>query len=347
MSLWVADISAHNTDYSGIVANNNAVIVKATEGISYVNPLANAQIQAVQKAGKHLGIYHFIVGGVDVKAQADYFYNQIKNYANQDGVMLILDWERPSGYPALTGNEPKVFLDRLYDLTGKKGLLYIGHSDVISPNYDWSDITGDYSLWVAGYPVNKGDAFSTTLQQWADANYFSNKAYNKAVVAMWQYDSVPYDRSIFYGDDNAWKAYGSKTGKATVNPTPVKPANVTPSKPASVSAIQQFKNANNHFTNTKTFRVDKIAKVNGIWQMINYSLAGGTDANWTLNGIPLDIVDNVTRGNAPTQVGDMMKFSRGYDNGTIDKYDPATNGVGIVFGKYGIVWFNADAFINL
>lgn len=120
------------------------------------------------------------------------------------------------------------------------------------------------------------------------------------------------------------------------------------SKPAtSSSAIQQFKNVGNHFTNTKTFKVDKIAKVNGIWQMINYNLAGGKDADWTNNGIPLDIVDNVTRGMSPTQIGDVMRFSRGYDNGTIDKYDTATNGVGIVFGKYGIIWFNADAFIKL
>ncbi|MGB2510727.1 lytic exoenzyme target recognition domain-containing protein [Leuconostoc mesenteroides] len=120
------------------------------------------------------------------------------------------------------------------------------------------------------------------------------------------------------------------------------------SKPAtSSSAIQQFKNVGNHFTNTKTFKVDKIAKVNGIWQMINYNLAGGKDADWTNNGIPLDIVDNVTRGMSPTQVGDVMKFSSGYDKGTIDKYDTATNGVGIVFGKYGIIWFNAGAFIKL
>lgn len=132
------------------------------------------------------------------------------------------------------------------------------------------------------------------------------------------------------------------------NKAPSKPS--TPSKNTSsnkVSAIQQFKNAGNHFTNTKAFRVDKIAKVNGIWQMINYGLAGGKDADWTTNGIPLDIVDNTTRGMSPTQTGDLMRFSAGYDNGTIDKYDPATNGVGIVFGKYGIIWFNADEFIKL
>ena len=146
--------------------------------------------------------------------------------------------------------------------------------------------------------------------------------------------------------EEMWEADGSPYFYV-YRQTNSKPANVTPAQPASVSSIQQFKNAGNHFTNTHTFKVDKIEQVNGIWQMINYELAGGQDADWTLNGIPLDIVDNVTRGNAPTQVGDSMKFSSGYDNGTIDEYDTASNGVGVVFGEYGIIWFNADAFIKL
>lgn len=114
-------------------------------------------------------------------------------------------------------------------------------------------------------------------------------------------------------------------------------------------AIKDFKAVGNHFTNTKSFKVDKIVKdYDGNYQAISYWLAGGTDADMTLNGIPLAILDNVTRGNnAPSQNGDYMRFAAGYDNGTIDKYDSATNGIGIVFGKYGIIWFNADAFIQL
>ncbi|AFY98208.1 putative lysin [Leuconostoc phage P793] len=129
---------------------------------------------------------------------------------------------------------------------------------------------------------------------------------------------------------------------------PVPQSKPAPNQPVS-SAIQQFKNAGNHFTNTKPFKVDKIVKdYDGNYQAISYWLAGGTDADMTLNGIPLAILDNVTRGNnAPSQNGDYMRFAAGYDNGTIDKYDTATNGVGIVFGKYGIIWFNADAFIKL
>jgi len=121
------------------------------------------------------------------------------------------------------------------------------------------------------------------------------------------------------------------------------------SKPAtSSSAIQSFKNAGGVFTAYKTFRVDKIAQVNGIWQMINVGLAGGNDFNWNYNGIPLDILDNVTRGNqAATQVGDTLKFNGNYNHGTIDYYDHASNAVGIKYGGYSEIWFNADAFIKL
>ena len=114
------------------------------------------------------------------------------------------------------------------------------------------------------------------------------------------------------------------------------------------SAIQAFKNASNEFTAYGKFRADEIKQVNGIWQAINYGLAGGRNFSWKNNGIPLDILDNVTRGNqAPTRVGDKLKFNGANNHGTIDQYDPASNGVGITYGKYGIVWFNADAFIKL
>ena len=142
----------------------------------------------------------------------------------------------------------------------------------------------------------------------------------------------------------AQKIYnGGKVSGSSSNSANAKPAK----KPAASSAIQQFKNAGNAFTATKTFRVDEIKKVNGIWQAINYDLAGSKKFNWTNNGIPLAILDNVTRGNsAPTKVGDKVKFMKGYASGTIDRYDSASNGVGIIEGRYGMVWYNANALLN-
>ncbi|MBU7556814.1 hypothetical protein KGP42_04230 [Weissella paramesenteroides] len=151
-----------------------------------------------------------------------------------------------------------------------------------------------------------------------------------------------FDVSILY--DNFFTA-GTDKNAVVPNVTPSAPVVNKPS--SSNSAIQQFKNAGGKFTAYKSFRVDKIAYVNGMWQAINYDLAGGKDASWTTNGIPLAILDNVTRGNyRATRVGDTVKFKAGYNYGTIDRYSAGTNGVGIVEGRYGFKWYNADSLLN-
>jgi len=59
------------------------------------------------------------------------------------------------------------------------------------------------------------------------------------------------------------------------------------------------------------------------------------------------MVDNLTRGNyAPTQVGDKLKISIPYNYGTIDYYHVPSNGVGIIMGYYGPVWFSATTWWN-
>jgi hypothetical protein len=185
--------------------------------------------------------------------------------------------------------------------------------------------------WLAQYPYVPTSAmkhYSTEhAWQWTSNQTFAS-SYGR------------FDASILY--DNFFTA---GTDKNAVVP------NVTPSKPVvnkpDTSATRQFKNAGNRFTAYKSFRVDKIAYVNGMWQAINYDLAGGKDASWTANGIPLAVLDNVTRGNyRATRVGDMVKFKAGYNHGTIDRYDNASNGAGIVEGRYGMIWYNANSLLN-
>ena len=147
-----------------------------------------------------------------------------------------------------------------------------------------------------------------------------------------------FDASILYDD---FFTSGVKVGKPVT--VPAKPVQRPQGQ---TSAIQKFKNAGNKFTAYKSFRVDKIAYVNGMWQVINYDMAGGKDANWTTNGIPLAMLDNITRGNSqPTRVGDQVKFMAGYNHGTIDRYDNGSNGTGIVEGRYGMIWYNANSLL--
>lgn len=155
-------------------------------------------------------------------------------------------------------------------------------------------------------------------------------------------DPVAYFESMGVSYSKLKNDIANGVGDSQPVPTPVAP------QPQATGAIQAFKNAGNNFTAYNGFRADEIKQVNGIWQAINYDLAGGRDFNWELNGIPLDILDNVTRGNqAATQVGDTLKFNGNYNHGTIDDYDNSSNAVGIKFGNYGEIWFNADAFLKL
>lgn len=210
--LKIADISSNNKDnYRQAIDETDAVFIKITEGITYVNEYANAQYDYAISKGKPVGLYHFIVANVSPIAQANYFFDNAKNYLLDPKTNIMLDWEKPEGYAPLTGDEPKPFLDRMKELTGKSSFLYIGHDDFISDKYDWSDVTGDYPIWIAGYPLNDGSDYTPELQDWADKNYFSNPKYKNASVAMWQYTSVPYDKSMFYGDIAQWYAYTNLT----------------------------------------------------------------------------------------------------------------------------------------
>ena len=125
------------------------------------------------------------------------------------------------------------------------------------------------------------------------------------------------------------------------------PIPTEPDKQAS-SAIQQFQAAGNEFTAYGTFKVDDIKLHNGIWQFVSYQLNGGTDINWDDNGIPLAVVDNITRGNdADTKIGDTVKFMSSVNKGVISEYDVPTNSVGINTAGYGKIWYNADAFLKI
>lgn len=108
-------------------------------------------------------------------------------------------------------------------------------------------------------------------------------------------------------------------------------------------SIQAFKKHSNAYYVSKTVTVDKIAYVSGMWQMYSNDLAGGKNGDWTNNGVPLSMVDNTSRGNVlPTKVGDKVKVAIPFNYGTVDHYDATSNGVGIVMGAYGLIWFNAD-----
>ena len=145
MSMNGIDISSWQTGIDLSKVPCDFVIIKATEGVTYVNPDCDRAFQQGADLGKKLGVYHF-AGKNEAFAEAEYFVDHIRGYIKK--AVLALDWEGNgvSRGPAWA----KDWLDRVYQLTGVKPLLYMSNSTVHA--YDWTSVVnGDYGLWNAGY----------------------------------------------------------------------------------------------------------------------------------------------------------------------------------------------------
>ena len=204
LSHWQSNFDAFNSvDFA---------IIKATEGVGYVDPACDTLYQRCKKAGKLLGVYHFARPDLNNSAiaEADWFIKNIQGYIKE--AILVLDWE--SGY---LGNVEwaKAFLDRVQEKTGIKALLYASRSPINS--FNWSSVANaDYGLWVADYGANTGQECTKPVVKWWP------------FYILWQYTSrgrvAGYNGNVdlnnFYGDAETWRKYATSESNPAPAPTP-------------------------------------------------------------------------------------------------------------------------------
>ena len=215
MSLKAIDISNYQSVAIAGSTDADIVIVKVSEGTGYVSPKADQQYQLAKSKGKLLGFYHYAAGG-NATAEANYFYNNAKNYFHE--AVPILDWEQGTNAAWGNGAWAKTFIDRIKALSGVTPLLYTG-SDGVAQTGKY--LANDAGLWFAGYPDLR--------DSWNAPDFmYSTGAWNN--LTGWQYtdSNGKLDRSIFYLDKAAWQRIANPSGNS-------KP--VTPSKSATKPKI--------------------------------------------------------------------------------------------------------------
>ena len=214
MALKGIDISNWQSNINLYSINADFVIIKATEGVGWIDPSFKKLYLAAKGAGKKLGIYHFArpTGNNTAKKEADTFLNAAKSVGAIGEAVLVLDWEAEN---KTNVSYAKTWLDTVYAATGVKPMIYMSES--VTRQADWSSVVaGDYGLWVAKYKDNN-----------IDYNYDMSNAGAKPNVkywpgyAIWQWTSSGrlngysgnLDCNIFYGDDAAWNAYAGAKEK--------------------------------------------------------------------------------------------------------------------------------------
>ena len=203
------DLSKIETDF---------VICKATEGVGYTDQKCDKFYQQAKSLGKKLGVYHFARPDLrnTAVAEADWFIRETKGYHKE--AILILDWE--SG-DLKNVTWAKQWLDRVYEKTGVKPVIYMSAS--VMSSADWSSVANaDYGLWVANYGSNNGTAQESVFNKYP-LKYWT-------FYALWQYTSTGrldgyngnLDLNYFSGDKEAWDKYaGGSPSTSTSTTKPV------------------------------------------------------------------------------------------------------------------------------
>ena len=216
MAMRVLDISNWQNGINLAAVDMDGVIIKATQGTSYVSPDCDRQVQQAIAEGIPWGVYHY-VNGSGAKAEADFFVDSCKNYIGEG--ILCIDWEQ--GDNAAWGNEAylKQVIDRVIERTGVVPLKYA--SKAVFP---WNT-SKDSGSWVAQYADNNATGWQE--KPWNEGAY---------TCAIRQYSSHGkldgwggfLDLNKAYMTKEAWMKYACPSGK--------KPKPVPETKPTDASA---------------------------------------------------------------------------------------------------------------
>lgn len=204
MSMRGIDISHWQQGINLATVGCDFVIIKATQGTKFVDPCCNKFYQTAKEAGRKLGVYHFADGKSSGTAEADHFIKNVKGYIGE--AILVLDWEADALKKGVS--YAKEFLDRVYEVTGVRPLIYMSKSSC--REYNWTEVVnGNYGLWMAQYANKKPTSYQD--KPWTDSKGLGAfKGY-----AIHQYSSkgqLPWyggdlDLDIAYMTPAAWDKY--------------------------------------------------------------------------------------------------------------------------------------------
>ena len=188
------DISNWKRGFSLEDTRPEFVIVKATEGIGFVDKSCDGFVQEAIRLDIPFGFYHFARRN-DSRAEARFFHEQTMGYDKKGIPVLDLETGQSAEFV-------RNFMDEYHDLTGVWPWLYTSaynlrnvYSDLVAENC---------GLWVAGYP-----------RRMTDFPENPGCPYNVSgwELAAWQFTDCldmggfSVDANVFYGDREAWHRY--------------------------------------------------------------------------------------------------------------------------------------------
>ena len=197
------DISNWQRGFDLGAARPEFAIMKATEGLTFIDKCCDGFVQDAINLGIPFGYYHFARSN-SAEAEAVFFYEQTKGYTGKG--IPVLDLEVPNG-----NAWAEAFCKKFYELSGVKPWFYASSDYINNRGYGTSWMKENCGLWIAGYPKKY-----TSYPESSECPY----RHDGWTLAAWQFTDclsmgeMEVDASFFYGDRTAWSKYASGDGQA-------------------------------------------------------------------------------------------------------------------------------------
>lgn len=158
------DISGHQLNIDLAAVSCDFVIIKATQGTSFVSKDFKRQVEQALSLGKLTGVYHY-ANGAGINEEVNHFVDVIYPYLGN--VILCLDWEGEQNSRFGDYHYCESLLEAIKNVTRKTPFLYMSKS--VCRQYKW-EIGRAYPLWAAQYKKNAPTTY--TDNPWTDSKGF-------------------------------------------------------------------------------------------------------------------------------------------------------------------------------
>ena len=191
------------------------VIVKATQGMTFVNPEFTKQIEQALYLGKYIGVYHY-ANGTDIDTQVNHFLSTVKPYIGK--AILVVDWE---GYQNTKFSDYKFCEQMLVTIQKQSGItpfLYMSKS--VARQYKW-EVGRQFPFWCAQY-ANKNILYDYKQNPWTDDKgwgaWTGCKIYQYSSRGRLGSYKGDLDLNLAYMSGDEWDAYSKGNPVSNIRP---------------------------------------------------------------------------------------------------------------------------------
>lgn len=161
----------------------DVVLIKASEGRTYANPLRDEQEKTARSDGKQVGWYHFLWPG-NVQAQAEWF---VRCADPKPGDVLACDWETTTAHTAASCADKDRFLAAVKKMCPHLRVILYCNLDFWE-RHDTTSECGD-GLWIAdpgAVPGKPRVKHKWVIHQYGIRNHTDVDVCNFATVQAWK-----------------------------------------------------------------------------------------------------------------------------------------------------------------